>query len=481
MNHKLSFIENIKNIYLIGRAQIVTLICSILKNKAAAVTVGASGVGWIALISSTIIFLTQLSSLGVDRSSVRHFARMSSDGKKNNTIVLFKTLSFVNNIIALFCFFAIVLMGNVIIDDVLDGNGSYLDVAVVAYSVSMNIISFKYSSLMQGRSEIQTTTKINILTSILSLIAVLPIYIYGDLEILSLSVLLSSVIAFILYKSYHTKKYSEYKTRTRIRIKHFRYAWGMLKNQSAALYFCGIMNSGVNILVISLIGTAFSFSEVGFYTAAMAIATLSTTVLLQLMNLSLHPKLSAIKCESDKSILVTNQIEFNLRAYLPIFLIMLLFLESFITILYGEEFKHSILCLPWLMMACIIQMITYPIRTLLISTKKSMPVLVTDTVLRLGFLLSVYCFTLEKGIEAISIGYLSVYFLYSLTIFVHTYRKYKYFPSINCVRTIAIALSLVLIGYSAFLTDNSITLMVAILLSSIQLFLSLYRILQSKI
>ena len=155
MNHKDNYRNIFKSTFLFGGSQVISLLVSLVRNKFAAVLLGASGMGLNGVFMSTLNLIKAITSLGINESAVREIAKANSSGDNEQikrTYAVFKFWVYLTGALG---FLALVLFAPYISIFAFKNDQHALDFQILSITLVLGALSGGILTYLRGIQQIQ--------------------------------------------------------------------------------------------------------------------------------------------------------------------------------------------------------------------------------------------------------------------------------------------------------------------------------------
>jgi PST family polysaccharide transporter len=451
---------------IIGSSQVFVILAGVIRTKVIAILLGPLGIGIIGIYQSIVDTLRSVSMLGVDTAGVREVAEANGGEDQNR---LRKVVSYLHK------WFYISALGGFLLCLVfcypislwVFGDGTYsVYIALLSIGVFLSILNTGKSVILQGLRKIPEMAKASIWGSVLGLVLTLPIYYFLRLDGIIPALIVNAAILLICTQYYYKK----------LALKNVNTsAKEALKNTTHTLKL------GIYIVIASAISALSVFAikaylsrsigleSAGLFQSSWVIATVYLGLIFKTMGTDYFPRLSAIiNDKKDARKLINEQLYIILAVASPLIIIMLLFSNPLLSLLYSSEFVYADGVLQWQLIATFLKVISWPAAFVMLAKNKGRLFLLTEVIFYTVYLLFSYFLFTTFGLDAIGIGYFIAYVVYLPLVFYIAYSITDY--GWNKDITVMATINTILVGisfYLAYYVGDSITLpAIAILLLS---------------
>jgi antigen flippase len=442
---------------MLGSAQVVSYLASLLRNKVLAVMLGVSGIGTAGLYQSIHTFIQSLTNLGVATSGVREIAAAGENigrESKLRTAVIIDRVSWITGIFGLLVTWA----SAAALSRFIFQSGEYAySIALVGPAVFFASLAAGRSAILQGLRRIPELARVQIVCSILGVPIFLLLCWWLGLDGIVPSILVLSVVTWLLFRS-ASRHYVP---------RHSSVSWGetwagsqhLLKLGVAMMWnvvISGALAFGTRALIVRDLGIDSS----GIFQAAWTISGMFIGFILSAMSMDFLPRLTSAgddKVQITK--LVNEQTEIGLLMSLPGLLATAALAPALVPLLYTVAFIESATLVPWLIAGCLAQVVSWPLAFIQIARGEITSYVVAQTLFNVFHFMFITLGLKYFGLIGVAAALPAVYFLYTVCIFlyVRVYGDFQWsngvlrlmFSSITATALVFLAIATLPLYYSA--------------------------------
>jgi O-antigen/teichoic acid export membrane protein len=401
--NKNSYKRIIKSTSIIGGSQVIGILINIIRTKIMAVALGTTGVGLFGLYQSLLELIRNLSSFGINYSSVKDIAasRAVDDPLRlTRSIQIVKRWGVGTGILG----FTIVLIFCIPLSLLTFGNKSHAaEIAFISISLLFTSIAQCQNAIMQGMQQISNMAKATIFTAFISTIITIPFFVIMGPSGIIITIILTSLITLVtnLYFSRNIKI-------TKVKI----------TNQESFASGLGMAKLGLFMVINSFLATATMYltrrflaaksgiDSVGLFQAAWTISNIYVGIVLNAMLADFFPRLSSDTTDSIKMNRLTNeQGEITLILGAPLLILLLSISSIVMRLLYSLDFLPALPILRWQIIGSFFVLISWPIGVIFLAKGKGHYSVTLDVIGSIIYLLSSFIGFEKYGIKMFGIGY----------------------------------------------------------------------------
>ncbi|MFV0417874.1 MAG: O-antigen translocase [Dysgonomonas sp.] len=405
-----SYNQIIKTTAIFGGSQVLVVLIGLVRTKIIAVLLGPVGIGLISIYQSLTDLIRSACLLGMDTAVVKEVAEATVEENKD---VLFKTISRFNkwfNASALIALFACIVFCYPISLWVFDDSKYAIHIAILSVSISMLVLATGKSAILQGMRRISEMAKAAVLGGFIGLLATIPVYYFWRLDGIIPALIINSIIGLLCAEYYYRRQ----------GIKKVA-----LSNREAFNSGLDTLKLGIYIIVSGFIATLSMFAirafisrnidvdAAGLFQASWVITNVYFGIILRAMGSDFFPRLSAISQDENEFKKLANEQSYIVLALTsPVIVVMLLFSEPILSLLYSSQFVYADTVLQWQLLGAFFKIVTWPISFILLAKNRGFIFLITEIIFYGAYLLSAYLLFPRYGLEAAGIGYFVAYTVY---------------------------------------------------------------------
>lgn len=429
---------------LFGGVQGLIILIGLVRNKAMALLLGASGMGFNALLTSMQNFASQCTNLGISFGAVPRLSELHEYQEVEQLRYYVQVIRLWSIIAAglgmAFCVVASPLMNQL---SFTWGNHT-LHYAMLAVAVAMAAITGGETAIMKATRQLGKVAKAQILSVIATLFVSVPLYyFFGHTGVVPAIVLIAfaTMLITIAY-SYRTFPF------------HFNFSRDMLREGA------GMIRLGVAFVLAAAIGSASemairaylnvvgSLDDVGLYNAAFMITITYAGMVFTAMETDYFPRLSGVASDIDATNNTVNkQIEVSLLLLAPMLVMLIMCLPMLIPMLFSSEFMPVVSMAQVAVLAMYFKVFTLPVAYITLARRLSLSFLLLETSYYVILVMAVMsCFHLW-GLWGTGLAIVIAHVAENVLVMGYATWKYGYRITSTVVRYAAIQMT---IGFAAY-------------------------------
>lgn len=439
-----------KSTFLVGGAQVINILISLVKNKVLAMLLGPAGIGVMGVYTSITTLVSSISNLGINSSAVKQLAEADSAADKGRLFYLIRII----RRLLLFSGLAFALMMSIFSKPLAQFSfeRDYKPELVTAMVIISLLVLFDNLStgeraILQGRRKLRELAIGQVLGAFFgALVGVLIIYLF-KFEGIAWYLLSTSVSMYLIYL------YQVHLSNKDLRAASTSMSALEKRKETKAL-----VKLGLAFLVTVLAGSAVSYAErlliirsldvegVGIYQSAWSLVNMSFNLVLLAMTTDFYPRLVAIAAdERAVNRTVNEQVELALLAALPVLLVLYVFSPLLLELLYSASFLTGSALCRWLAISCFFRVLCWPLGYIIIAKGNNRLFMISSIfweVIQVPILLICMHYW---NLEGIGLTYVISYFLVTIGSTLITAHYYRFKWSIKALQSMGIAFAMIVI------------------------------------
>jgi Membrane protein involved in the export of O-antigen and teichoic acid len=338
---------------LFGGTQILIIIIKVLKSKLVAVWLGTAGIGLMGLFNAAVSLISSISNLGLQSSAVKEIAHVNGQNDKSKLSVIVTAIR--RWVVATGLLGGLITIGlSPLLSQWYFDNTEYtLSFVFLSVVILISAVNQNHLAVLQGTRQLKKLVQANLFGVLLAFVTSVPFLYFFRNDGIVWSIILS-------YFSYAIVSFFYYKKLNIINVNQ-TFKESLILGRPAvklgiAMAVSGIMVAAVEFIVRSFIVRNGGIDDVGLYSAGWAINGQYLGLIFTAMAKDYFPRLSQI---SDDNFLVKKTVnqqgEIALLILAPMIIIMLVFVELCVKILYSDSFMLAVPMIEWLLIGSLVK------------------------------------------------------------------------------------------------------------------------------
>ncbi len=407
---KHSYGQILKSSSIIGGAQGINYLISMVRVKLVAVLLGPSGVGLVGLYVSATGLVSTVAGLGISSSGVREVAEAHGTGKAEQIARTVKTLRRACWVTGILGWLLCAAFSYPLSLWTFGSGERAWAIAMLGATLLLGAISGGQSALLQGTRRIGDIARFNVLCAIIG--TIVAVGLYGWLGQKGIVPVLIVTAAVNLGSSWWYAR--------RIQTVRVAQSWRETIANSRRLVGLGLafMYSALTVAIValairSLIVRKLGLDASGIYQAVWAISGMFAGFILGAMGTDFYPRLTAVANDNEQvNRLVNEQTEIGVLLALPGLLGTLAFAPWVMHIFYSAKFVSGASLLPWFVLGVFGQVISWPMGFILMAKGASKWVSANATIFSIIYFFLVVVLLGKMGLVGCGVAYAVLYALH---------------------------------------------------------------------
>lgn len=432
---------------LFGGAQVVGILCSVVRTKLIAIWLGSTGIGVIGLYNTAIETITALTGLGIRSSSIREISEAKSSGNPQH-------LSQVVTVVKRWSWF-VGLLGAVVTISLAPllsrwtfGDDKHIwGFVLLSCTLLFNALLSGEQAILQGTRQLRKLAKCSIYGAIAALITTVPLYYFGGIDGIVPALIIYVAVTYIVTLLYRDKEVPT----------------TQLSVRQTAQRGKEMVILGVFMTVSSFITTLFSYifsaylnyksgeSTVGYYQAGFTLMNKYVGLIFTAMAMEYYPRLAGIS--HNRALLsqyVGQQNEMMQLMLMPIIALFIVLHPFMVRLLYTTEFYTINDYLLLAIQGIPYKAISWSIGFVLLAKGDGKLYFITELLSDIiTFALNIVGYR-YWGLQGVGASYTIGFMLYLVIIYITCRRKYGIEPGSKSWRVTVITILTTTILYIAY-------------------------------
>lgn len=408
---------------LFGGAQVVGILCSVIKAKLIAVWLGAEGVGIIGLYNTTLEMITSVTGLGLRQSTVRDVSRAVSEKDKHKlseVIIVVRRWSWFVGLFGA----VTVLSFSTLLSRWTFGNEQYIWGFVwLSCALLFNALSSGEQAVLQGFGRMKVLAKSSVWGAVVALVLSLPMYYFWRIEGIVPSLILTALTSLFFTWIYSRRTPVQ---KTELPVSEIWHKGKPMARLGIYMTISGFITTLLNYFFIAWLNNRSGTADVGYYTAGFTLVTRYVGLVFTAMGTEYYPRLAAVG--DDRKLVgeqVSRQAEASLLILLPIVCLFLVCQSWIIRILYTSDFLQIEGYTSWAILGVLFKAVSWAMGFVLLAKGAGKLFMITEFLSdTMSFALNIRAY-MVWGLEGIGIAYLINFFLYGTGMWFLCRRYYK--------------------------------------------------------
>lgn len=405
-----SYSQILKSTTIFGGSQIFVVLIGIIRAKIIAILLGTIGVGIIGVFYSIIDMLRSSYALGIDTAGVKEIAEINSLGDKQ---VLDKTISRYNfwfRIAAVFAAVTCIILAYPISIWAFDRTTLAPYIACLSISIFFAVITTGRSVILQGMRKISHMAKSSVISGFIGLLVTAPLYYVWGVNSIAFAFVITFSISFLCTEFYYRKLKVQ---RVEVSFKEAYHTGFNTIRLGFYIFIGGSLSTITMFIVRAYITRSLDIHATGLFQAAWTITNVYLGLILRSMGADFFPRLSAISSYKDKIKKLVNEQTYIILVVAPAAIVlMLLFSDFALHVLYSEDFAEANKILRWQILGTYFKVLSWPMAFIMLAKGKGKLYLLLEAIFFIVYLGSSYLLSDKYGLDAVGFGFCIAYIVY---------------------------------------------------------------------
>lgn len=426
MSSDSSFKKIARNIGIFGGAQCFTVAAALVRAKVVALLIGPAGIGLNALLNTISNFIASLSGLGISSSAVRSLSEVTDDEVLRGEVRRVRRWGMLT---AAFGGAITLLLAPILSRYYMEDYSHTTSFALLAIAVASITLTGCEMAVMKSSRRVRQLAQCTIVTAILSVVTVVPFIYYWRMEGIVWALVISSLLV-ALYTLQLGYRLLPTPGLWSLPVSKGREIWHRSRPMlvlGMAFVASGMLSTGADLLIQSVLATTASLSVLGFYRAGIQLGITYTGLIFTAIINDLYPRLSAVHQDTERrNLLVDRQIVVLLCIVVPFTMIFVALVPYLIPLLFSHEFDAICPMVQAMAWALPLQAIALPIGCLPLALGKSLHFFVLELISWTLFALFVLGSYFYGGLSAIGMAIVWSRLIDLLIVVAFCYKNYGY-------------------------------------------------------
>lgn len=416
-----------KAILLFGSAQAATVLAALVRSKVAALTVGPTGVGLMALFTTITTFVATVVSFGLGSSAVQLLSKTYATGDEaalRRDVSLVRSWSIITGFVGM----AIMLVASPIICTIYFGHwNSHLNSVILLSIVPPSlIISQIEGAILKSLQQRRRLTISLIVTAMITITVAVPLFVtlgWSGIPFIVASSSFLSACAYLClgWKTCDAPFFTDFLRHPRKLIDSSRSLFAL----GLAFVVSSICFSGTDLILQSYVNTISDLTYVGLFKAGYQLAISYPALIFTAIENDYYPRLSAVAGDINaRNTLIRRQISTTVTIVTPLIIVFILLLPWIVPLLLSEDFNDIIPMVTFGALSIIVRGAYLPLAYLPIALQRSKDYIHLEIVSAIGIIAFAIIGCKIANLTGIGAGLLASQIFDVIYIYIFCKRKY---------------------------------------------------------
>ncbi len=403
-----------------GGVQGLNVLMGLVRNKFVALLLGPSGMGLVSLLNTALTFMSQATNLGIATSAVRHVSEMYDIGNEER-------LSHYVKVVRAWCLVAaglgvaLCFMAAPLLNLMSFSWGNHtLHFFLLAPAVAMLAVTGGEAAILKGTRRLRQLAMVQVWGAVGSIAVCVPLYyFFGETAIVPV-ITLTAFVSMALTIGYSYRFYP-------LRLHG---AWIVLGEGKPmvklglAFIMAGVVGSGSEMLIRSLLNVHGNLNDVGLYNAAYMMTVTYAGMVFSAIDADYFPRLSAAnQLASSSNAIVNRQLEMSLLMVAPMLVAFIMCMPLLIPLLFSREFLPIVQMTQLAALAMYLKVLTLPVGYLTLARGRSRSYFILESAYFVFFVLTSWLCLERWGLYGMGVALVAAH-VFDL-VMIHVYARWQ--------------------------------------------------------
>ena len=405
----------IKSMLVIGSAQVVNILISIVRMKVLAVLLGPSGVGLLSIYNSLLGMVKQTAGLGMGSSGVREIA--SSRGDEATLSRARRVLFAAHLLQGTLAMIAVWLLRERIAIWLFGDTLRATEVGLIGIAILLGLLAASQTALLQGLRKIGDLGRVTVLGAFVGTLAGLAaVWLQGESGLIWF--ILVQPLAVVLIALHYTRRLPK-PIAARLSLVETWDVWKPMAKLGAAFMLGGLATAATLLLVRGRISQELGLDAAGYFAAAWGITMTYVGFLLGAMGADYYPRLTEVIHDKIAAVrLMNDQAQLGLAIGGPVLLLLIGLAPWVITLLYSSAFEPTVTLLQWQMVGNVFKLASWAMSFSIVAAARGKTFFLMELSFNIVFLSMVFVFLPRVGLEVTAYAFVLGYLVYLTIVYV---------------------------------------------------------------
>lgn len=443
-----SYRHILKYTSLFGSVQGLSIIVSLVRNKLVALLLGPGGMGLVTLFNSVVSFISNSTNLGISTSAVKHISEINDTKESAHYINIIRWWCLITGLLGMVVCIAL----SPLIDKFTFTWGDHtLHYLLLSPMILLTAMAGGEMAILKGLRRLKALAKAQVINMLASLIITIPIYFFfGEQGIVPVLVMVA--FSALLTTLFFSNRVCPYRLGD---VKAISEGLPMVK-LGVAFMFSGMVGSGAEVLIRSLLNRMADLTALGLYNAGYMLTFTYAGMVFSAMETDYYPRLSAVNGNSEsESLLANRQMEVSLLLVSPMIIALILLLPVLIPLLFSKSFVEVVPMAQVAILSMLWKSVTLPIAYIPLARGDSKMFMVLESIYYVVLVVLVVFGYQHLGLLGTGVALLLAH-IFDLTIEYLTARfRYGYKLSPRVAGEFIVSLALSIVAYLAIVCTSN--------------------------
>lgn len=405
----------IRSMLVIGSAQVVNILLSIIRMKVIAVLLGPAGLGLLGIYNNLQQMVGKAAGLGLGSSGVRQIASARGDAETLNRVS--RVLLAAHLVQGTLAMVAVWLLRHPLSTWLLDDPSYATEIGLVGVAILLMLLANAHTALLQGLRQIGDLGRVTVIGAFAAtVLGLLAVWFLGTSGLIWF--LLVQPLANLAAALFFVRRLPQRVGRTRLKFGQIWQTWKPMASLGAAFMAGGLATAGTLLLVRALVTKELGLDAAGYFAAAWGITMTYVGFLLGAMGADYYPRLTEVIRDRDAANrLMNDQAQLGLAIGGPVLLLLIGWAPWLITLLYASDFGPAATLLQWQTVGNVFKLASWPMSFAIVAAAHSKIFFFMEMSFNVVFLVMIWFLLPVVGLEITGMAFLAGYITYFVTVY----------------------------------------------------------------
>jgi O-antigen/teichoic acid export membrane protein len=424
MSTQNSYRQIFKATSIYGGVQVIVIIVAIIRSKFIAMLLGPSGMGIVALLTSTLAIIRNVTEFGLGTSAIKSIAAAHASGDENKVgtvIVVLRRWVLITGLLAV----AVTMILAPWLSNITFGNNQYIWAFIfISITLLFTQMSDGQSALLQGTRQTRYLAQTNLLGTLLGLLISIPLYyFFGEGGIVPAIILSAASILSLNWFFANKVKIKKVAVDKETIIRDGK----QMLTLGFILSLGWLVSSLTSYVIRVFIGKHGNIADVGLYNAGLTIVGTYVGLVFTSMGTDYYPRLASIADDRAKlNREINHQTEIALLILAPMLAAFIVYANFGIIVLYTKEFLQINSMIQWSAVGIFFKTVSWTIGFIFLAKGASKVYfwneLISNSYQLILNLIGYYYW----GLTGLGVAFLLGFILYFFQVFFIAHRLYAF-------------------------------------------------------
>lgn len=405
----------IRSMLVIGSAQVVNILISIIRIKVVAMLLGPAGIGLLGIYNNVQQMVGNAAGLGMSSSGVRQIA--SARGDRQTLHRVSRVLLAAHLVQGTLAMVAVWLLREPIAIWLIGDATLSTEMGLVGVAILLMLLSAAYTALLQGLRRIGDLGRVTVIGAIAgTLIGLVAVWQLGEAGLIWF--LLAQPFSSFFAALFFVRRLPERGSRAPFSLVETWSTWKPMARLGSAFMLGGLATTSTLLLVRSAITQELGLEAAGYFAAAWGITMTYVGFLLGAMGSDYFPRLTEVIYDREAANqLMNDQAQLSLAIGGPVLLLLIGWAPWVISLLYAQEFGPAATLLQWQSVGNVFKLASWALSFAIIAAAHAKIYFFMELSFNLVFLALIWWLLPVIGLEITGVAFLFGYITYFATVY----------------------------------------------------------------